>query len=190
MDFTFFLRSFMLGVGLAMDACAVSMADGMKENNISIKKAILIAVMFGVFQAAMPLISYFVGHALITFIEAYVPWIALVLLSFLGIRMIWAGAKNKDTDKSETQKLTFYAIIVQAVATSIDALSVGFTIADYSVLMAVVCTLIVAVVTFAICLVGVQIGKKFGMHLGNRAEIFGGIVLIVIGIEIFVKSFI
>lgn len=184
----FFFNSFLLGAALAMDACAVSMADGLNEPNMKVYKVTLIAFMFGFFQALMPLIGYFIGHAVLTHIETFIPYIALVLLLFLGCKMIVEGVKNKD-EKEEIAKLTFLTLIFQSIATSIDALSVGFTFADYTINEALLCALIIAIVTFIICFAAVYIGKKFGDKLGNKAIIFGGILLIGIGLEIFITSF-
>lgn len=189
MDFLFFVKCLSLGVALAMDACAVSMTNGLEEPKMKFPKVLFIALMFGLFQGGMPLFGYFVGHAILQYIEAFIPWIALVLLSFLGIKMIIDGIKNKE-EEEDLKKLTIATIFVQAIATSIDALSVGFTFADYDTLMALVCVSIVALVTTLICIAAVYIGKKFGSKLENKAVIFGGIILIAIGLEIFISSFI
>lgn len=183
------ITSILLGCGLAMDACAVSMANGLKEPKMKFNKIALIAFMFAFFQAAMPLIGYFVGSALLSKIEWIIPWVALVLLSFVGGKMLYEGIKHKDeAEEDDNKSLTFKALIIQAIATSIDALSVGFTISNYTILQAFICCAIVAVVTFAICVAAVFIGKKFGTKLGNKAEILGGIILIGIGLEIFITG--
>lgn len=185
----FYIQSVLLGVALAMDACAVSMANGLNETNMKLRKACLIAFMFGLFQALMPLIGYFVGHAILSYIEKFIPWIALILLGFIGAKMLIEGIKHKDEEKEATT-LTFMGLLVQAIATSIDALSVGLTIAEYSVKEAILCATIIAVETFIISFVAVHIGKKFGTKLGNKAEILGGVILIGIGIEIFISNMI
>lgn len=191
MDIMFFLNSIFLGIGLAMDACAVSMANTLNEPQMKPGKMCLVAFMFGLFQCIMPLTGYFVGHAILSIIEKFIPWIALILLGFIGGKMIYEGIKNRKDIENKTGKiLTFRALFVQAIATSIDALSVGFTIADYSVLMAVVCALIVAIVTFGISMAGLALGKKFGIKLGNEAQLLGGIILVLIGVEIFIKGII
>lgn len=189
MNALFYAQSILLGVGLAMDACAVSMANGLKEPKMKINKIILIAFFFGFFQAAMPLIGYFVGHAVLDYIEKFIPWIALILLTFVGGKMLIEGIKH-DEEEIDDKKLTIATLFVQAIATSIDALSVGFTIADYSILEAFVCATIIAIVTFGISFAAVFIGKKFGTKLGNKAEILGGIILIVIGLEICISGLI
>ena len=183
---TLITTSIFLGIGLAMDACSVSMANGLNEPKMKLGKVLLISIMFGFFQAAMPLLGYFVGSAVLQYIEKFIPWIALGLLLFVGGKMIIDGIKGEEEE--EAKALTFKVLIVQAIATSIDALSVGFTIADYTIIQALVCTLIIAVVTFAICVGGVYIGKKFGTKLGSKAVILGGIILICIGLEIFISG--
>lgn len=190
MNFIFFLNSILLGVGLAMDACAVSMANGLNEANMKRSKHVLIAVAFGVFQAIMPLIGYFIGHAFIEYIERFIPWIALILLGFLGTKTIVECMNNKDEEEASNKPLTMKMLFIQAIATSIDALSVGLTISDYTIPMAITSAVIIAGVTFVICYVAVIIGKKFGTKLGNKAELLGGIILIAIGLEIFITGLI
>ena len=192
MDIKFFITSFLLGAGLAMDACAVSMANAMNEPQMKKRKMFLVAGMFGVFQGIMPLAGYFVGHAILSIIEKFIPWIALALLGFIGGKMIFEGVKKPkaEEDKAEAKILTLAGLLVQAVATSIDALSVGFTIANYTIIKALVCVMVVAVVTFAISFVGIILGKKFGTKLGNKAELVGGIILVLIGLEIFITGII
>lgn len=182
------ITSIFLGMGLAMDACAVSMANGLNEPKIKFKKLLLIAFMFALFQALMPLIGYLVGASFLTKIEWIIPWIALGLLGFVGGKMLIEGIKHKDEKCDEIKKLTFKVLFIQAIATSIDALSVGFTIADYKLVDALISVLIIAIVTFIISIIGVFIGKKFGTKLGCKAEMLGGFILIAIGIEIFISG--
>ena len=180
------ITSLFLGIGLAMDACAVSMANGLKEPNMKFRKTLFISLMFGLFQGAMPLIGYLVGSQILTKIEWIIPWAALIILGYLGGKMIYDGIKG---EKETTEKaLTLKVILIQAIATSIDALSVGFTISDYTLIEALVCVGCVAVITFAICVGAVFIGRKFGTKLGNKAILIGGIILIAIGIEIFISG--
>ena len=124
-----------------------------------------------------------------TSFQKFIPWIALALLCFIGGKMLYEGIKNKDSAE-EKPAVGFWALIVQGIATSIDALSVGFTISTYNWLQALVSCLIIAVVTFAICLAGLFLGKKFGTKLAGKASILGGIILILIGIEIFITGII
>lgn len=191
-SFVFFFNSALLGVGLAMDAFSVSLANGLNEPKMKKGRMCKIAAVFSVFQAAMPTIGWVCVHTVLQYFnkfEKFIPWIALILLGYIGIKMLVDGIKNKDSQ--ETKKAVgFKELTIQGIATSIDALSVGFTISDYNWLMAVVCAVIIAVVTFAICTAGLVIGKKFGTKLSCKASILGGVILIGIGIEIFVSSLI
>lgn len=182
------ITSIFLGIGLAMDACCVSMANGLKEPKMKMHKILLIAIMFGIFQGVMPFIGYLVGSQVFSKVEWLIPWVALILLSFIGGKMLFDGIKNKNCGCEETLSLTFKVLILQAIATSIDALSVGFTIADYKLIEAIVCVGFVALITCLICIAAVFIGKKFGNKLGNKANILGGIILIAIGLEIFISG--
>lgn len=188
-DFMFFFNSALLGVGLAMDAFSVSLANGLNEQSMTKRKMCGIAGVFAFFQALMPMIGWICVHTVLQYFQAFekcIPWIALVLLVFIGVKMLIDGVKAKEED--EKPKVGFSALIVQGVATSIDALSVGFTIAEYDLLMAIVCALIIAAVTFGICICGVFLGKKFGTKLSGKATILGGVILIIIGIEIFITG--
>lgn len=186
----FFLNSIMLGVGLAMDAFSVSLANGLHEPEMRKKKMCGIAGVFAIFQALMPMAGWICVHTIVRYFKAFekfIPWIALILLLFIGGKMLLEGIKG-DSDEMETSKVGFGALMVQGVATSIDALSVGFTIVDYGLLMAVVASLIIAAVTFVICMIGLNIGKKVGTKISGKANILGGVILIFIGIEIFVTG--
>ena len=186
----FFLNSFLLGVGLAMDAFSVSLANGLNEPNMKKSKMILIAGVFAFFQALMPMIGWFLVHTLCSCFSNFtkvVPWIALILLSIIGIKMIFEG-KSCGEECCESEKLGFGVLLIQGIATSIDALSVGCTISEYGLFMALICAFIIAVTTFFICMGGLLIGKKFGVKLSGKANILGGVILILIGIEIFVKG--
>ncbi len=185
----FIMNSILLGVGLAMDAFSVSLADGLHENGMKKCKMCGIAGLFALFQALMPMIGWVCVHTILQHMQAFekwIPWIALGLLLYIGGKMLWEGITNAEQETVE--KLGFATLLLQGLATSIDALSVGFTIAEYGLLMAVLCVAIIAVVTFVICLAGLFIGKKFGTRFSNRATIFGGIILILIGIEIFITG--
>lgn len=186
----FITNSVFLGVGLAMDAFSVSLANGLNEPRMKIKKMSLIAGVFAFFQALMPMTGWFFVHTAVRYFkmfEIFIPWIALILLLFIGGEMIAEGLKNEDSE-TEKPKVGLTALLIQGIATSIDALSVGFTIAEYYLNMAVVCSLIIAAVTFVICMAGLVIGKRFGTKLSNRATILGGVILIVIGLEIFITG--
>ena len=191
MDLLFFVESFVLGVGLAMDAFSVSLANGLHEPCMKKRKMFSVAGTFAFFQALMPMIGWICVHTiaeLFTAFESWIPWIALVLLLFIGGKMLLDGIRDKG--ETECVKVGFWGLIVQGIATSIDALSVGFTIAKYVFFTAFVRVLIVGVTTFALCLVGIYLGKKFGAKLSGKATIFGGIILILIGVEIFITGII
>ncbi len=197
-DFLFFFNSILIGIGLAMDAFSVSLANGLNEPEMKLGKSLGVAGIFGAFQGLMPLVGWFCVHniaAYFTAFEPFIPWIALALLSFIGGKMLFEGISEcrcRDSGAESCpipKKLGLTTLLVQGIATSIDALSVGFTIADHTIAEAVVCVLLIAIVTFAICLGGIFIGKKFGTRLAGKSSIFGGAILIIIGIEIFVTSF-
>lgn len=189
--FMFFFNSILLGTGLAMDAFSISLANGLNEPDMKRKKMCEIAGVFGIFQALMPMIGWVCVHTVVTYFSSFekiVPWIALILLTYIGGKMLIGGIKDKENE-IECKKLGFFTLIVQGIATSIDALSVGFTIAGYNFLTALLCSLIIATVTFFICFFGLMLGKKFGTALSNKAGILGGTILIFIGLEIFITSF-
>ena len=191
LDFTFFFTSIMLGIGLAMDAFSVSLANGLNEPNMKIGKVTGVAGIFALFQFAMPLIGWFCVSNLVqyfTVFEKFIPWIALGLLGFIGGKMLYEGITNKE-EEEETPAVGLVALLVQGVATSIDALSVGFTISEYSAAEALLSCLLIGVVTFFICYAGILIGKKAGTKLAGKAGILGGAILIFIGLEIFITSF-
>ena len=188
---SFFIKSIALGLGLAMDAFSVSLANGLNEPKMKKPKMLGVAGMFSFFQALMPMIGWVCVHTVVQYFNAFekfIPWIALVLLAFIGGKMLVEGIKNKDCDCEEKPAVGIGMLIMQGVATSIDALSVGFTISDYNLTQALVCALVIAVVTFFICLGGILIGRKFGTKLSGKASIFGGVILIAIGLEIFITG--
>ncbi len=186
----FFFNSILLGVGLAMDAFSVSLANGLNEPGMRKRRMCGIAGVFAFFQAFMPMTGWICVHTILQYFQAFerlIPWIALALLLFIGGKMLLEGIKSKG-DETQKPKVGMAALFVQGVATSIDALSVGFTIAGYGLGMAFVCALIIAAVTFVICIAGLIIGRKFGTRFSNQAAILGGVILIVIGLEIFVAG--
>ena len=171
-SFVFFFNSVLLGVGLAMDAFSVSLANGLNEPSMKKKKMCGIAGVFAVFQALMPMIGWICVHTIVQYFKSFeklIPWIALLLLGFVGGKMLIEGIREKDEER-EKPEVGLWALIVQGIATSIDALSVGFTIADYGFVMALV------------------IGRKCGTRLSGKAAILGGSILIVIGLEIFITG--
>lgn len=193
-DFVFLLNSIVLGIGLAMDAFSVSLADGLHEPSMSKRRMCVVAGVYSVFQCGMPLIGWFFVSRLseaFTFIQRLVPYVALALLVFIGVKMIVEGIKEKkqgDAGDGTVRRMTAGMLLIQGIATSIDALSVGLTIADKRFPEALLSAAIIGAVTFAICFAGIIIGKKTGEKLKWKASVFGGIVLILVGIEIFVKN--
>ena len=189
---SFFLTSIMLGVGLAMDAFSVSLANGMNEPRMKRGRMGMIAGIFAFFQFLMPMLGWICVHTIVKAFSAFetlIPWIALLLLGYIGGKMLLEGIRCKNDEACEMPpRVGFTALLVQGIATSIDALSVGFTIANYELLQALVCGLLIGGVTFAICYIGLFLGKKFGTKLADKASIFGGVILIIIGIEIFLSG--
>lgn len=208
-----------LGVGLAMDAFSVSIANGLNEPHMRRQKTVLIAGTYGAFQFLMPVIGWFCVHTVARAFRAFqpfIPWIALALLLWIGgkmvlegIRDIRAGGRKKQAKKKEPaavlqspasieladakgqageKRLSAGTLLVQGIATSIDALSVGFTIADYEAGAALLAAGIIAVVTFLICMAGLAFGKRFGEKLADKATVVGGLILIAIGLEIFITG--
>mgnify|MGYP001777739788 CR=1 FL=1 len=174
MDFYFFLNAIGFGIGLAMDAFSVSMANGLNEPKMKTGKAAGIAAVF---------------HTIASAFEAFrpaIPWIALILLAFIGGKMLYEGIRSKGEE--EKTAVGIGALFLQGIATSIDALSVGFTISDFTFLMALTECLVIGGVTFLLCFAGVFIGKKFGTGLAGKASILGGVILILIGLEIFLTG--
>lgn len=189
MDAVFFLNSILLGIGLAMDAFSVSLANGLNEPHMRRGKVYAIAGTFGFFQWLMPMIGWICVHTIVQYFSAFekwIPWIALILLLYIGGKMLIEGIHGGEDE--EAAGVGAGALFVQGIATSIDALSVGFTIADYGFAIAFVCTVLIGAVTFAISFAGVFIGRKFGTKLSGKASILGGVILIAIGVEIFVKG--
>lgn len=209
------LASILLGVGLAVDAFSVSIVNGLNEPHMRKRKACLIASTFGVFQFLMPMAGWFCVHSLAqafrTFQKA-VPWIALILLLFIGGKMLQEGIlenRARKADAASEPMLNAVAeqaggadevreaagtpvglgtLIVQGIATSIDALSVGFAFASYDASAAFLCSVIIMAVTFSICIGGLVAGRIIGTRLSGKAGILGGVILIFIGLEIFVRG--
>lgn len=188
-SFLFFSNSILLGVGLAMDAFSVSLANGLRENQMKVHRMCGISGVYAFFQFLMPMIGWVCVHTVVQALavfEKLIHWIALALLLYIGGKMLLEALRGSE-EEEETVKLSFTTLLMQGIATAIDALSVGFTIADYDVVMALVCAIIIAIVTFCICFVGLAIGKRFGTKLSNKAGILGGMILVFIGLEIFIK---
>ena len=184
----FIITSLGFGIALAMDAFSVSLANGLHEPKMKKLRMCGIAGIFSFFQCIMPLIGWVCVHTILSYFhefEKFIPYIALALLGYIGGKMLYEGITNKDEDEAEGGIVSFAGLLVQGVATSIDALSVGLDIGSYGLLEALLCCLLIAFVTFFICMGGLYIGKKFGTKLANKASILGGVILIGIGFWIF-----
>ena len=192
-DFLFFTENILLGVALAIDAFSVSLANGLNEPCMKTRKMCGIAATFAFFQALMPFLGWVLITTVLSYFEAlrvFIPWIALGLLGFIGTKMLVEGIKNKDCDcPCGCSSLTIGALLVQGIATSIDALSAGLNFVKYDMFGAIVAAVVIALVTFIICMCGVFLGKKTGTKLAGKAGILGGVILIAIGLEIFITSF-
>jgi putative Mn2+ efflux pump MntP len=194
------IQSILLGAGLAMDAFSVSLADGLGERTLSPLRTLAIAGTFAAFQFAMPLIGWLLVRTaaeMFTSFQMFIPWIALILLLYIGGKMLIEGVRENRAGASEEAatdeepgkgRLTAGDLVVQGIATSIDALSVGFTIAAYSTAQAFTSSAIIGIVTLFICIAGLHLGRKLGTRLTGRASMLGGVILIAIGIEIWMKG--
>lgn len=187
---SFFITSIMLGAGLAMDAFSVSLANGLNEPTMKKSRMCGVAGIFSVFQFAMPLIGWICVSTVARLFGAFeklIPWIALILLGYIGGKMLYEGIKRKENGEEQTA-VGLKGLLIQGIATSIDALSVGFTISDYNWMEALLACLLIGTITFFICYAGLGIGKKAGTKLAGKAGILGGVILILIGLEIFITG--
>ena len=190
LDFSFFFTSILLGIGLAMDAFSVSLANGLGEPDMKKHKMCAVAGIFSAFQFLMPMIGWVCVSTIAQHFKAFerfIPWIALALLGYIGGKMLYEGIKNKDCVEC-SRSVGVLSLLVQGIATSIDALSVGFTISEYNLAHALLACILIGVVTFFICLAGIAIGRRAGVSLAGKAGILGGGILIFIGLEIFITS--
>lgn len=182
-----FLELFLIAVGLSADAFSVSVCKGLNMRKLNLKHAYVIALFFGVFQAVMPLLGYLLGTGFSEYIEKYDHWIAFVLLAFIGGKMALEAIREKDGEAEEkTDTLSIGELTVLAVATSIDALAVGITFAFLKVNI-LPSVLLIGVTTFALSLGGVLLGNRFGAKYKSKAEIAGGVILILIGLKILLE---
>ena len=184
--FLFICKSILLGIGLAMDAFSVSMANGLQNPGMSRKRMFTIAGTFAFFQFLMPVTGWICVHTIserFTAFQKMIPWIAFLLLGFIGGKMLVEGIRGAEEVQEEI-RLSHSELLMQGIATSIDALSVGFTIAPYSTGEALFASALIGVTTLIICLAGIRIGRYFGMRLAGRASILGGVILILIGCKI------
>lgn len=184
----FFVNSILFGAGLAMDAFSVSLANGLNEPDMKRRKMYMIAGIFALFQTGMPLAGWVCVHTIVTCFrdfEKFIPWIALVLLLWIGGKMLIEGIRG---DGENDNAVGAGGLVFQGVATSIDALSVGFTISEYPFVMASAEAVVIGAVTFVLCMAGLVTGRKAGTKLAGKASVLGGAILIFIGIEIFVTG--
>ena len=187
---SFFITSIMLGAGLAMDAFSVSLANGLNEPTMKKSRMCGVAGIFSVFQFAMPLIGWICVSTVARLFGAFeklIPWIALILLGYIGGKMLYEGIKRKENEEEQIA-VGLKGLLIQGIATSIDALSGGFTISDYNWMEALFACLLIGTITFFICYAGLGIGKKAGTKLAGKAGILGGVILILIGLEIFITG--
>ena len=186
-DLFFIVSSFFLFLCLAMDAFSVSMANGLNEPKMRKRKRIMIAGVFGGFQGLMPLLGWLAVHTIVEIFSAFakfVPLLGFILLLLVGGKMLMEGIWSWNEESVEDVVLKKRVLVVQGIATSIDALSVGFTIADYSFVRAFICSVIIATITFGMCLIGIRIGRYFGVKLAGKASVLGGLILIGIAIRL------
>ncbi len=191
LDFAFFLNSALFGVGLAMDAFSVSVANALADPDMKHGRRLGIAWTFALFQILMPLLGWLCVRTVaerFTAFQRFIPWIALLLLLYIGGSMLLEGLRGKGGETETAGRLSFAGLMLQGVATSIDALSVGFTIEEYPFGAALIESLIIGAVTLAICLFGLFLGRKAGARLSGKAPILGGVILIFIGLEIFLRG--
>lgn len=179
-----YITTILIGFGLAMDAFAVSISTGINIKYLRMREAIRIAAYFGSFQALMPILGWILGYSMQKYINTVDHWIAFVLLTFIGVKMIWESFKNDDEAKG-IECLTKKLLFTLAVATSIDALAVGISLSFLQTIITP--AIIIGVITFTLSFFGVQIGNKFGHFSEKRFEVYGGVVLIGIGIKILIE---
>lgn len=174
----------LIGIGLAMDAFAVSICKGLSMKKMNWKNAVIIALYFGVFQALMPLIGYFLGMTFESIVTTFDHWVAFALLTLIGGGMIKESFDDEDDKKND--RVDFKTMVVLAIATSIDALAVGITFAFFDVNI-VLAVSIIGIITFIISVLGVKIGNRFGDKYQNKAQLMGGIILVLLGFKILLE---
>jgi len=174
----------LISIGLSMDSFAVSVTNGLTIRDLNVKRIITISFSLAIFQALMPLIGWFAGIGIVKYIKEFDHWIAFLLLSFIGAKMIYEGLKKNDIEKDTELKIL--VLIGQSFATSIDAFAVGISFAFLN-LSIITPVLIIWLITFIVSIIGLQLGKYFGKRIRRSAEIFGGIVLLGIGFKILIE---
>ena len=184
-----FWEILLLAVAVSMDAFAVSVGKGLSVQKISWRGVLSVALWFGGFQALMPVIGYYLGVSFADLVEKIDHWIAFALLAFIGGNMIREGLSGDDSPEVIDHPVYAAQLALQGVATAIDALSVGLTIAEYTFMTALISAIIVGIVTYLVCIVGLRIGKKLGESIGGRASVLGGCILILIGIKVLLDHY-
>ncbi len=178
----------LIAIGLSMDAFAVSVTNGLCYKNVRLKWTLGTGLCFGLFQGAMPTIGYFLGSTFADYISRFDHYIALILLAFIGGKMLFDGIKSRNESVEKTDmEMSLGLLMVQGVATSIDALAVGVSFAMLPDVNIVIAAGFIALTTFILSIAAVFIGKKFGNILNNKAQIIGGLILIAIGAKIFIE---
>lgn len=180
------LELFIIAVGLSMDAFAVAVCKGLSLKKVSIKACVTAGLYFGILQALMPLIGFTVGSCFAESIKAIDHWIAFILLSFIGGNMVRGSFKKEDCRPAQEVGLEFREMLLLAIATSIDALAVGVSFAFLSVDI-VPAVSFIGIITFTLSAAGVLIGNMFGMRFKSKAELVGGMILIVMGVKILLE---
>ncbi len=186
----FILNSILLGLGLAMDAVSVSVANGLEEPGMSGQKAAGIAGTFAFFQWLMPMLGWFFVTFLLSLFRAispFLPFVSLALLLYIGGKLALEGFRG-ETEETPERGIGMKALLLQGIATSIDALSVGFTLASYRATEALLASILIAVTTFLLCLAALHAGKQAGAIINRQAKVIGGMILIVIGTRIFITG--
>jgi putative Mn2+ efflux pump MntP len=190
MSFAFLIDNLLLGTGLAMDAFSVSVANGLRDPHMRRRERYRIAGVFAFFQFLMPVLGWLGIRLIMSAFAAFhraVPWIALILLGFIGGKMVLEGIRGGN-EETEPVSLAWSTLLLQGIATSIDALSAGFALAEYTAVQTLLSGLIIAAVTLTLCLIGVRAGQKAGQYLTRWASVAGGLILIGIGIKIFIEG--
>ena len=185
-----FLELFLLAIGLSMDAFAVSVCKGLAMQKVTFRNAAICGVWFGGFQALMPFIGYLLGSGFEKYINAVAPWIAFVLLAWIGGSMIRESLSKEEKEEAEMGAVSHKELLVLAVATSIDALAVGVTFSMLELAVSVgAAVALIGCTTFVISLGGVYVGNVFGARYKGKAEFVGGAILILIGVKILLEHF-
>ena len=179
-----FFEIVLIGIGLAMDAFAVSVCKGLSMKKMDWRKAIIISLYFGIFQAVMPVIGCFLGTTFSGFVESVDHWIAFILLAIIGGNMI--KDSTDDENEKRNDNIDIKTMLLLAIATSIDALAVGITFAFFETNIGLAIS-IIGLITFILSIIGVKIGNRFGDKFQNKAELTGGIILIIIGLKILLE---